>query len=168
MAPRKLIFYWFLYGLLALLLLLLQTGVLNHLQIWGVHPFILPCLVGVTAVYTSRKGSAVFAFFFGLLCDMLLLGAIPCFYLLTFTLCAFLAGLLSHRFILPGFFSALLAGTLSFLVTEILQMFFLSFRGDFPLLPGMALLLSEFLITLPCLVLLYPLYSRIDRFLSNI
>ena len=167
MAPRKLIFYWSLYRLLALLLLLLQSVVLNHLQIQGIHPFVLPCLVGITAVYTSRRGSAVFAFLFGFLCDMLLVGAIPCFYLLTFTLCAFVTGLLCHRFLTPGFFSALLAGTLSFLVTDILQMFFLSFRGDLPFLPGMTLLLTEFLITLPFLFLLYPLYSRIDRFLAN-
>ena len=168
MAPRKLIFYWSLYGLLALLLLLLQTVLLNHLQIRGIHPFLLPCLVGITAVYTSRKGGAVFAFLFGFLCDMLLVGAIPCFYLLTFTLCAVGVGLLSHRFIAPGFFSTLLAGVLSFLFTGIFQMFFLSFRGGIDFVPGLTLLLTEFLITLPFLVLLYPLYSRIDRFLANV
>ena len=168
MAPRKLIFYWSLYSVLALLLLLLQTAGLNHLEIRGIHPFLLPCLVGITAVYTSRKGSAVFAFLFGFLCDMLLVGVIPCFYLLTFTLCAFGTGLLSHRFIAPGFFSTLLAGTFSFLITGLLQMFFLTFQGSVPFLPGMILLLTEFVVTLPFLLLLCPLYSRIDRFLANV
>ena len=169
MTRQKLIFYWALYGFIALLFLLLQSVLLNRLSlVHGVHPVLLPLLVGLTAIYTPRGGSAVFAFFFGFLCDMLFVGAIPCFYLLTFTLCAIAAGLLSHRFITPGFFCSLLMGGLSLLLTGLLQMFFLTFRTDVPFLAGITTLFTELLLSLPFLLLLHPIYSRINRFLMRV
>ena len=169
MTRKKLIFYWALYGFIALLFLLLQSVLLNRLSlVHGVHPVLLPLLVGLTAIYTPRGGSAVFAFFFGFLCDMLFVGAIPCFYLLTFTLCAIAAGLLSHRFITPGFFCSLLMGGLSLLLTGLLQMFFLTFRTDVPFLAGITTLFTELLLSLPFLLLLHPIYSRINRFLMRV
>ena len=168
MAPRKLIFYWALYGFLALVLLLVQSLLLNHLQISGVHPFLLPCVAVLTAVYTSRRGGCIFAFLFGFVCDALFIGAIPCFYLLVFTLCAFGAGLLSHRFLSPGFFCSLLVSAVSVFFTSLFQMFFLSFRSDVPLLSGLHLLALELALTVPFILILHPLYSRIHRFLANV
>ena len=169
MTRKKLIFYWALYGFTALLFLLLQSVLLNRLSILhGIHPILLPLLVGLTAIYTPRGGSAVFAFFFGFLCDMLFVGAIPCFYLLTFTICAIAAGLLSHRFITPGFFCSFLMGGLSLLITDLLQMFFLTFQTEVPFLIGITVLLAELLLSLPFLLLLHPVYSRINRFLMRV
>ena len=167
MAPRKLIFYWALYGLLALLLVLVQS-LLTHLQIGGVHPFLLPCVAVLTAVYTSRKGGCIFAFLLGFLCDMLFTSSIPCFYLLIFTLCALGAGFLSHSLLSPGFFCSALVGTVSVFITSLLQMFFLSFRNDIPFLAGMNVLVLELILTVPFILLLHPLYSRINRFLANV
>ncbi len=167
MARRKLIFYWLLYALLALFLVLVQSP-LSHLQLNGVHPFLLPCAAVLTAVYTSRKGGCIFAFLFGFLCDMLFTGAIPCFYLLVFTLCAFGAGFLSHRFLSPGFFCSLLVCAASVFFTSLFQMFFLSFRSDIPFLAGMHLLALEPALSVPFVLILHPLYSRIDRFLAGV
>lgn len=168
MTPRKLIFYWTLYALIALLLLQLQALLLSRLQINGVHPFLLPCIAVLTAVYTPRRGSGIFAFFFGFLCDMLFPGAIPCFYLLVFTLCAIGAGLLSHRFLSPGFFCSLLVCAAAVFLTALFQMFFLTFRSDISFLPGMHLLIQELALTVPFVLLLHPLYSRINRFLATV
>ena len=169
MTRKKLFFYWALYAFTALIFLLLQSILLNRLPIiHGIHPFSLPLLVGLTAIYTPRHGSAVFAFFFGFLCDMLFAGVIPCFYLLTFTLCAIGVGLLSHRFITPGFFCSLLMGGLSLLLTGLLQMFFLTFRTDVPFLAGITILFTELVLSLPFLLLLHPIYSRINRFLMRV
>ena len=63
MTQKKLIFYWALYGFTALLFLLLQSILLNRLSIiHGIHPVLLPLLIGLTAIYTPRGGRAVFAF----------------------------------------------------------------------------------------------------------
>lgn len=167
MTRQKLIFYWALYTLLALLLLLLQS-LLSHLQISGIHPFLLPCAAVLTAVYTSRRGGCIFAFLFGFLCDMLFTGAIPCFYLLVFPLCAFGAGLLSRRFLSSGFFCSLLVCAASVFFTSLFQMFFLSFRNDVPFLSGMHLLALELALTVPFVLILHPLYSRTDRFLASV
>lgn len=167
MTRQKLIFYWALYTLLALLLVLAQS-LLSHLEIGGVHPFVLPCVAVLTAVYTSRKGGCVFAFFFGFLCDMLFTGAIPFFYLLVFTLCAFGAGLLSHRFLSSGFLCSLLVCAVSVFITSLFQMFFLSFRSDIPFLAGMNLLALELALTIPFVLILHPIYSRTNRFLADV
>lgn len=169
MTRKKQIFYWTLYSFIALFFLLLQSILLNRLVIiHSVHPFLLPLLVSLTAIYTPRKASAVFAFLFGFLCDMFFIGVIPCFYLLAFTLCAICAGFLSHRFIAPGFLCSFLLGGLSLFLTSLLQMFFLSFQTEIPLLTGMTILFTELLFSLPFLLLLHPLYSRINRFLMRI
>lgn len=168
MTRQKLIFYWAVYALMALLALLLQSVILNRLSFRSVHPFLLPCLVALTSIYTPRKGSACFAFLFGLLCDMLLVGPFSFFYLLCFSLCALGIGWLSHRFISPGVLCTLLMGTISLLFTGLMQMFFLSFQAEIPFLSGMLILLIELVITLPFLLCLYPLYSRVDRFLANV
>ena len=168
MARRKLIFYWSVYTLLALFLLVLQSRLLSRLQIGGVHPFILPCIAGMTAIYVSRKGGCVFAFLFGFLCDMLSAGAIPCFYLLLFTLCAFSAGFLSNRFLTPGFLCSTVVCGASVFLTSLFQMFFLSFRSGVPFLSGMNILALELLLSVPFVLLLHPLYSRLDRFLARV
>ena len=168
MTRRKLIFYWALYALLALLLVSVQSLLLSHLQIGGVHPFLLPCAAVLTAVYTSRKGGCVFAFLFGFFCDMLFTAAIPCFYLLLFTLFAFGAGLLSHRFLSPGFLCSLLVCSVSTFITSLFQMFCLSFRSDIPFLAGINLLALELVLSVPFVLILHPLYSRTSRFLANV
>lgn len=168
MSQRKLFFYWGLYTFIALLLLLCQAFLLPHLRLWHIHPFLPPCIAAVTAVYTSRRGGVIFGFFLGFLCDMLFTGVFPCFYLLVFSLCAFGAGLLSHRFISPGLLCSLLVGTLSLFVTELLQLFFLSFGGNVSFLTVIRLLFIEIVITVPFLFVLHPLYSRVNRFLANV
>ena len=168
MSQRKFVFYWFIYALAALLLVFLQSLLLSHLQIGGVHPFILPCIAGMTAIYVSRKGGCVFAFLFGFVCDMLFAGPISCFYLLLFTLCAFGAGLLAQRFLSPGFLCSLLVCGGSIFLTSLFQMFFLSFRSGIPFLSGINLLVLELLLSIPFVLLLHPLYSRLNRFLANV
>ena len=168
MTRKKQIFYWTVYGLAALLLLFLQVVLLNRLSVRSVHPFLLPMLAGLTAIYTPRRGSAIFAFLFGFLCDMLFAGVIPFFYLLTFTLCAVGAGLVSHRFIAPGFLCSLLIGGSCLFLTGLLQMFFFTFKTEVSFPAGMAILFTELLLSLPFLLLLHPIYSRINRFLMRV
>ena len=169
MARAKLFFCWLLYAFAALFFLLLQSVVLNRLSFVSTfHPFLLPLLVGLTAIYTPRLGSAIFAFLFGFLCDMLFVGPIPCFYLLAFTLCAVCAGLLSHRFIAPGFLCSLLIGGLSLLLTNLLQIFFLSFQTEVPFLTCLTILFVDMFLSMPFLLLLHPIYSRINRLLTRI
>ena len=168
MTRQKLLLTWLLYGLITPFLLLCQAAGLGRLYVGRVHPFILPCIAALPAVYTSRRGGILFGFFFGFLCDMLFAGAVPCFYLLSFMLCGFSAGLLSRRVISPGLLCSLLVSSLSLFLTDLFQLFLLSFRGDAPLAAAAAIFAREFLITIPFVFLLHPLYSRIGRLLADI
>ncbi|MDR0671056.1 MAG: rod shape-determining protein MreD [Oscillospiraceae bacterium] len=60
---------WIVYSLVFLAFLLLQTGVLARVRVWGVSPNILPTVVAVVAMSEGRTAGAVYGFFIGLWCD---------------------------------------------------------------------------------------------------
>ena len=86
MTRRKRVYVWLLYTLCALLFAILQAALFTRIRVWGVHPFVLPCVGAVIATYEDRRDSVAFAFFLGFFCDLVIPGIIPCLYMLTFTL----------------------------------------------------------------------------------
>ena len=168
MTRQKQIIIWTTYSFVALLLLLVQTSILNRIFIGNIHPILLPFVVAMTAIYTPPKGSVILGFFFGFACDMLFAGPIPCFYLLIFMLCAFLSGLLSRRFIAPGPLCSILMCALSLFLTDLFILFFLSFQCEMPLLSGIKLFLFELFYSIPFSLLLHVLYTGIKRFLDRL
>lgn len=111
------IFKWALYGLLALLALLLQTSVVGNLTLLGAHFSILPAAVCCTAMREGRDSGAVY----GLCCGVLQAlsgtsyGAV---YILTLTLVGMLSGMACDFWLRRGFLTALLLSFLSVLLVE--------------------------------------------------
>ena len=110
LARNKLIVKWSLYGAAALVCLLVEGALLQRITIWGVIPFLYPLLAAIPATRESPAAGAAFALCVGVVCDLLLPGAVPCLYTLVFPLAGLCAGLLAQS-VLPAGYLCSLAGT---------------------------------------------------------
>ena len=86
LARNETIFKWSLYAGATVLLLLLQSFLLQRLSFWGVIPFLYPAVAAVLGNYESPVSSTIFGLVLGVVCDLLLPGSIPCLYTLMFPL----------------------------------------------------------------------------------
>ena len=87
MTRRATAIKWICYCLGALVLALVQSAVLVHVRIWGVHPFILPAIAVIPATLERSEQGLLYGAFFGLACDLLTpVAGMPCFYFLVFLL----------------------------------------------------------------------------------
>ena len=137
------------------------------LEIWGIHPFLLPMLPVMAVILEGQRESAFFAVGLGLFCDLLFPGVIPCFYTLAFLVCALVAGLLAGRVIMPGFLCAFVCGALALVVTNLLQILFLTFRISFSFSDAMLLLGKELLLSIAAAPLIFLVFRKISRRLRN-
>lgn len=144
---------WLFYSLATLLLLIVQSFILNHITLWGIHPFILPIIV---ALATMREGSEglIFSFAFGLLTDLTVTAPIPCFYMLAFLVVSIVTMIIVKRLIVPGFFCALITSLSSIILCDLLQILFLSYTAGISVLPAFLLMAKE-LISVVCMPLIY-------------
>ena len=162
--PRSyLIFKWAVYALATALLALAQLFVLNHVSLGGVFPFLPPMVVGVAASYEGSRASPVYALVFGVLCDLAMAGAPAGFYTLVFTLSALIASLLAENLFSPGFLCSFMSTAVCYLVTALGRCAVFLHRGTAS--PAAVLLEAgkEYLVTLPCLVLVFLLLRQVHR-----
>ena len=90
MTRRDFLMKWLLYAAVTLLLVLLQSLVLTHIHLLDIHPFALPLLAGIIAVWEPQRECTFYGLVFGLVCDLTMPAAMPCLYTLSFLI----AGLL--------------------------------------------------------------------------
>lgn len=163
MPKSYLAFKWIMYALAALLLCVLQGAVLCHIRVLSVTPFLYPMLPAVAAMLEGRKPGALFALFFGLLCDLLLPAPFTGFFVLLFPMTALLSAAIAGNMLSSGFFCALLVSALALLMTGgarvLLQL--LTGGGHIPRMAWTAL--AETLLTLPALVVVLPLFRAVHR-----
>lgn len=163
MPKSYLVFKWVVYTLATLLLALVQLFVLNQVHVWGVVPFLPPMVAGVMASYEGSRASPVYALVFGLLCDLTMAGAPAGFYTFVFTLAALLAALLAENLFSPGFLCSLMSVTVCYLLTALGRCAVFLHRGAAS--PAAVLLTAaqEYLVTLPCLILVFLLFRQVHR-----
>lgn len=160
---RDMFFKWLYYAGATLLLVLVQSLVLNRICVWGVHPFLPPLIAAITAMLEGPGEGAAFAGVFGLLCDLTTPGIIPCFYTLAFLAAALLAAVIAKRFLSQGFLRAVLCAGLSLLVTDLLHTLLLTFRQGVELTAALSLTGREAAVT----VVLSPLVYLLLRSVHN-
>lgn len=167
MSRRDLTIKWLLYAALTLPFLFVQQYLLNGVEFFGVHPFILPLLSATVAIFESRGESAFFAVAFGLVCDLLMPSVFPCFYALSFLLTALLVGLIVGRVILPGFPCALICSAIASAINGFLYLFFLVYNTNFAFTDALDLIGLELVLTLPAALVLFPVYRWLFRRIHN-
>lgn len=167
MSRRDLTIKWLLYAALTLPFLLIQQYLLNYLEVLGVHPFILPLLGAMVAIFESRGESAFFAVALGVLCDLLMPSVIPCFYTLSFLATALLVGLIVGRVIMPGFPCAFICSAIACVINSFLYLFFLVYSAKFVFSDALDLIGLELVLSLPAAIVLFPLYRWLYRRIHN-
>ena len=155
---------WFLYTFLTLLFMALQGIFLHRIHIWGVLPFIYPCLAAVPATFESPNFATAFSLFLGVICDLLLPEPFPCFYTLTFPLTALVASLISKNLLPAGILCSYAVCVWAFAFHGFFHCFLFMSGGRPAWAQGMFLTLREFVVTVP---LFAPLMTPFYRFAAN-
>lgn len=160
-ARNETIFKWSLYAAATALCLLVQTGLLQRLELWGVIPFLYPLLAAIPATYEGPLAGTIFSLCVGAVCDLLLPGPIPCLFTLVFPLIGLLAGLLSQSWLPAGFLCSLVSAAAAFLLTDSFRCLILWMRGKAAWQAGGLLMVREFCVAAPFLIPLTLLYRAV-------
>ena len=137
MTRRAIAAKWILYCLCALALVLVQGLVLVHIQVWGVHPFLLPAIAVIPA--TLERGEQAF-----------LAGAA-------------IAWVLSGQVIVAGLVCSLTVTAAAMLLCGLLHMAVLAGQNGASLATAASLLGREMLLTLPFAAAAHPLLRWVQR-----
>ena len=167
MTRRMLTIKWVFYSLWTLAFLLVQQLVLPFVRIGGVHPFILPALAAIAASFEGKREGPIFALVLGLVCDTLFVGAFPCFYGVTLTVSALLAGQAARHLIMPGPVCSLAVSAGALLVTDLFNTMALTYSAGTPLAASLWLTARELLLSLPFAMVVHMVFSRVHRRFSG-
>ena len=162
-ARNETIFKWLLYAGATALCLLIQTGLLQRLEFWGVVPFIYPLLAAIPATYEGPLAGTIFSLGVGFLCDLLLPGPIPCLFTLVFPLAGLCAGLLSQSWLPAGVLCSLVSSAAAFLLLDGARCLLLWMMGKAAWEAGALVMLRESCVTAPFLLPLTMLYRAVFR-----
>lgn len=162
-ARNETIFKWSLYAAATALCLLVQTGLLQRLEFWGVIPFLYPLLAAIPATFQGPLAGTIFSLCVGLVCDLLLPGPIPCLYTLVFPLAGLCAGLLSQSWLPAGFLCSLVSAAAAFLLTDSFHCLILWMRGRAAWEAGALVMVREFCVAAPFIIPLTLLYYAVFR-----
>lgn len=163
LARNETIFKWTLYAAATALCFLVQGAILQRIMIWGVIPFLYPLLAAIPASYEKPVSATIFALAVGVFCDLLLPGAIPCFYTLLFPLAGLCASLLSQSLLPAGLLCSLSGTAIAFLMTGVFHCLLLWANGKTAWGSGLFLTLREFCVTAPLTVPVDLLYRAVFR-----
>ena len=163
LARNETIFKWALYAAATLLCFLAQAFLFQRLTIWGVIPFVYPVAAAGPATYEGPVPGTIFALAVGVVCDLLLPEALPCFYTLVFPLVGLCAALISQSWLPAGFLCSLAVSALGFLCTGAFHCLLLIFDGGFSS-AALVTAAAETCLTLcfsPAVLLLFrPIYRK--------
>ena len=154
---------WVLYAFATALCFLLQAGLLQRLEFWGVIPFLYPLLAAIPSTYEGPLAGTIFSLAVGVLCDLLLPGPIPCLHTMIFPLIGLFAGVLSQSWLPAGFLCSLVSTTAAFVLTDGFRCLLLWMQGNAAWEAGAQVTLREFCVTLPLIIPLTLLYRTVHR-----
>nr|WP_325211290.1 hypothetical protein [uncultured Oscillibacter sp.] len=162
-ARNETIFKWTLYAAATALCLLVQTGLLQRLTVWGVVPFLYPLLAAIPATYQGPLAGTIFSLCVGVVCDLLLPGPIPCLHTMMFPLAGLCAGLLSQSWLPAGFLCSLVSAAAAFLMTDSFRCLLLWMRGKAAWEAGALVMVREFCVAAPFIIPVTLLYRAVYR-----
>lgn len=163
LARNESIFKWSLYAGATILMLMLQGSLLQRITVWGVIPFLYPALAALLGNYENPVPSAIFGLGLGVVCDLLLPGSIPCLCTLTFPLAGLSGSLIAKSLLKAGLLCALISAAAAFLLTDLLRCLLLWAGGKPAWAAGLLVMLKEYVVTAPFLLLAVPLFSAVHR-----
>ena len=163
MPKRYLVWKWAVYAAAAALFLLVQAAVCSYIALWGIFPLLPPMVVGAVASFEGSRASPLFALAFGVICD--LGGATPGagFFTFLFPLAALLSARLAESLFSPGWLCSFVCVSLSYLIVAAARIALLVLGGAGGLWLMWSIALREYAVSLPFLLLVFPLCRLIHR-----
>jgi hypothetical protein len=152
LARNEIIIKWLIYTAATAVWFLVQGAFCQRITLWGVIPFLYPMLAAIPATFEPPVPATVFALCLGVVCDILLPGAMPCLYTLIFPVVGLCASLLARSLLPAGMLCSLVVSALAFLLTDLFRCFVLAAGGVSPWGTGLSILVREFLVTAPLLI----------------
>lgn len=160
---NEIIIKWTIYAAATALWFLVQGAFCQRITLWGVIPFLYPMLAAIPATYEAPVPATIFALCLGVICDILLPGAMPCLYTLIFPVIGLCSSLLAQSLLPAGFLCSLVVTALSFLLTDLFRCLLLAMSGSSAWSTGLFLCLRELLVTAPLLVPVTLLYRAVYK-----
>ena len=167
LARNKLIVKWSLYGAAALACLLVHGALLQRITVWGVIPFLYPLLAAIPATRESPAAGAAFALCVGVVCDLLLPGAVPCLYTLVFPLAGLCAGLLAQSVLPAGYLCSLAGTAAAFLLLDGFRCLLFWAGGQPVWQAGAWLMVREFCVTAPLILPVTALFRAVAQWIRR-
>ena len=163
LARNEVIFKWVLYAAATALCFLFQGALLQRIVLLGVIPFLYPMLAAIPATFEDPVPATVFALCLGVVCDILLPGAMPCLYTLVFPVVGLCASLLSKSLLPAGMLCSLTVTAVAFVLTDLFRCLLLVTGGVSPWRTGLSILVRELLVTAPLLVPVTLMYRAVYK-----
>ncbi len=164
MQHRDFVYKWLFYAGATVLVLVIQSFLLVHVRLWGVHPFLPPMLAALVAIREDGHESAVYAIALGVALDLTMPGPLPCFYTLSCMVVMLLSRLAAGKLFSTPLLAGMVCGLFALVCTDVLQMLCLAGQLSGEVFrPGAVLMGKELLVTAPFLLLTYVPFARIGR-----
>ena len=163
LARNEIILKWLIYTAATALWFLVQGAFCQRITLWGVIPFLYPMLAAIPATFEAPVPATVFALCLGVVCDILLPGAVPCLYTLIFPVIGLCSSLLAQSLLHPGMLCSLAVTAVAFVLTDLFRCFLLAAGGVSPWGAGLSILVREFLVTAPLLIPVTALYRAVYK-----
>ena len=163
LARNEIILKWLIYTAATALWFLVQGAFCQRITLWGVIPFLYPLLAAIPATFEAPVPATVFALCLGVVCDILLPGAVPCLYTLIFPVIGLCSSLLAQSLLHPGMLCSLAVTAVAFVLTDLFRCFLLAAGGVSPWGTGLSILVREFLVTAPLLIPVTALYRAVYK-----
>lgn len=162
MKNRKKPLKWICYGIIYIILLVLQTSFFSWMPIMGGAPVMPACFAAALGAYEGPKSGAGFGFFCGVVADSLMGSA--GFFTLMCTLVGFAAGLLTENFLRRSGGMAYICAVGALFVTEVLRMVYYLFFNSLSSAGIWSSLFPELvysaILAVPCLFFLSLIHKR--------
>ena len=163
LARNEIILKWLIYTAATAVWFLVQGAFCQRITLWGVIPFLYPMLAAIPATFEAPVPATVFALCLGVVCDILLPGAVPCLYTLIFPVIGLCSSLLAQSLLHPGMLCSLAVTAVAFVLTDLFRCFLLAAGGASPWGTGLSILVREFLVTAPLLIPVTALYRAVYK-----
>jgi hypothetical protein len=158
---RQSLLKWFLYGLVLLVLLVLQDVLLSKLDIYGATTDLVACAILLTCLILGAESGGVFTLVSS--CLYLFSGSAPGPYSIVFlTVYGVLIAIFRQAFLRKGFGSMVLCTVVTLLVYELSVFAMVLFLG-YTTGDRMGSFLMTWVLTLVAIPLLYPVLAAIDK-----
>ena len=159
----ELIQKWLLYSLASLFFLAVQSLLLAKIRIFSLTPFLLPLIPAIVGSLEQNAQALGFSVGFGILCDAALLGAFPCFYLLSSVLVVLLAVFVSRRVLTKGMLCSFITSLAALLLTNTINAAAVFFAGGAALHELLLRVAGTSLVSLFPVFFMHPLYAFLHR-----